>query len=68
MQNKFRTNNHWLKNRETTDNFPDNVSFSRFSPSGIRRLGPLRWRNPFECSPRMRKFGCSNPSRDNPKS
>ena len=68
MQNKFQTNNHWLKNRETTDKFPDRVFFSRFSPSGIRRHGPQRWRSPLECSLRMRKFGCSNSSRDSPKS
>ena len=27
MQNKFRINNHWLKNRQTTDKFSDRVCF-----------------------------------------
>ena len=29
---------------------------------------PRRWRSRLERSPRKRKFGCSNPSRDRPKS
>ena len=34
----------------------------------ILSVEPTRWRSPLERAPRMRKFGCSNPSHGRPKS
>ena len=35
MQNKFRTNNHWFKNRKITDKFSVRVFFSRVSHQAV---------------------------------
>ena len=68
---KGHQNNYLIKEYSTAPGPPPPRFFffldpPQETPGGVNLLSPLlgRWRSRLESSPRMRKVGCTNPSRD----